>query len=88
VKAAAYRQADGGPNSPELRLLRMIDRFGVAAVMGRPTLYAGEIGKLRMAETIANAYYDRQQSDNWAAWHTSHPELAALLAEAERLANG
>lgn len=40
-----------------------------------------------VAENIVNAYKMRQPSTNWATWAMEHRELAALLAEAEKLAN-
>jgi len=41
------------------------------------------------ADNIVNAYRSRAASNgNWAAWATSYPKIAALLAEAEKIANG
>ena len=84
--AVVYAYADGGhPAPPELRLLREIDRFGAQAVFGRP-LGAGEMRRMMIAETIVHAYRARAAAENWAAWETANPELAALLNAALKAA--
>ena len=84
--AAAYACADGGhPAPPELRLLREIDRFGAQAVFGRP-LGAKEMRQMMVAEGIVHAYHARAAAENWAAWETANPELAALLNAALKAA--
>ena len=77
--AAAYACAGGGhPAPPELRLLHEIDRFGAQAVFGRP-LAAREMRQMMVAEGIVHAYHAHAAAENWAAWETANPELAALL---------
>jgi len=83
--AAAYACADGGQMPAELRLLREIDRFGAQAVFGRP-LGAGEMRRMMIAETIVNLYHARAAAENWAAWETANPGLAALLNAALKAA--
>jgi hypothetical protein len=57
------------------------------AVTGRDVFHFGEIRRLIYAENIVNAYESRKRSSNWVEWATSHPQLAQILAEAERLYN-
>ena len=84
--AVVYAYADGGhPAPPELRLLREIDRFGAQAVFGRP-LAAREMRQMMVAEGIVHAYRARAAAENWAAWETANPELAALLNAALKAA--
>jgi hypothetical protein len=70
-----------------VRLKQYLDLFGSAAVLGRK-LYAREIFRMITAENIQTAYQDRRRSNNWTEWVTSNPTLAAILAEAEKLAQG
>lgn len=83
---AAYRQAAGDGSSTELTILNMVERFGVPAVMGRETLYSFEIRRMMIADQVQNAYRSRRSSRNWVEWAGSNPEAAALLAQAETLA--
>ena len=83
--AAAYAYADGGQMPAEIRLLREVDRFGAQAVFGR-TLGAKEIRRMMIAENIVNAYRARAASENWAAWETDNPQVAALLNAAMKAA--
>lgn len=83
--AAAYAYADGGPVSPEIRLIRSVDRFGAQAVFGR-TLSAKEIKQMLIADAIVEAYHARARSKDWAAWETDNPERATLLNAAMKLA--
>lgn len=76
-----------GHYSPEIDLLRKIDRFGVMAVMGRPVLYFGEINRMSYAENTVNAYHSRAKSTNWAEWVDDNPVRAAMLAEVEQMLN-
>ena len=84
MTAAAYRYADGGNYSPEIRLLQYIDRFGVEAVMGRKTLYAGEMRRMIHAENLANAYKERSRG-NAAEWVKENPEMNKILRDAQRM---
>jgi hypothetical protein len=38
-----------------------------------------------MAENIMHAWQSRAQSQDWAAWVRDNPNIAELLAEAEKL---
>lgn len=75
------------PRPEELIIAGYIDRFGAQAVLGR-VLSGGELRRIAQAENIVQAYRDRQKSENWAKWAQDNPEQAAVLNEAERLANG
>lgn len=67
----------------ELLLLQRIDRFGVEAVLGRRTLYHGEMNAMIAAENVYQAYKSRAQSDNWAEWAKKNEAAARLLQEVE-----
>lgn len=41
-----------------------------------------------LAENIVTAYRSRAQSNNWAEWVSTHPLMAEMLADAEKLATG
>ena len=73
--------------SRELDLLRKIDRFGVRAILGRDTLYYGELRRMILAENIYNAYFSRKNSEKtgggWAAWSEKNPVMAKILFELE-----
>ena len=88
MKSAAYLHAAGGPLSPEIRLSQAIDRYGVAAVLGRPVLYMKEHYALKIAESIVNGYRSRERAENIAAWQNEHPDMGNLLAELDRDLNG
>lgn len=83
--ADAYAFAEQGQYSKEIDLLRQIDRFGVEGVLGRRTLYYGELRCLLIAEAIVKAYSSRARSESWAEWVESNPQKAQLLNEAEKL---
>lgn len=85
VKSAAYREADGGHPSPELRLARQIEKYGVQAVLARPFLYIHEAYRMQCALNIERGYRLRARSDNWAAFHNEYPDIAELLVEAQKL---
>jgi hypothetical protein len=82
--AAAYRYAAGdGPKPDELEMLHRIDRWGVMAVMGRPTLGARETGHMLLCENIVNWYRAREADrDGWAKWEHDNPDKARVLQEA------
>lgn len=67
----------------ELELLRHIDRFGLG-VLGR-TPGAGELRRLLQAEAVVKAYYERNRSENWAAWAGQNPYKAWLLDTGARM---
>ena len=82
--ADAFVFAEGGPPSREIRLLQQIDRFGIAAVLGRK-LYAREIYRMRVAENIVNAYRAQEATNNVAVWASENRQSAKLLNRARRL---
>lgn len=82
--SSAYNYAEGGPITDELILAWSVDRYGAQAVYGR-TLSFQEIRTMDMARNIAEAYYERQHSDNWASWAERNPAKARLLNMAARL---
>jgi hypothetical protein len=82
---AAYLHAESGHYSLEMELLRKIDRFGVKAILGRDVLHFGELRRFTLAENIYNAYKSRARSENWAQWTKDNPEMADVLAAAEKL---
>ena len=73
----------------ELMIGRMIERFGVQAVLHREYIGAGEAFTMIAAENITNAYRsraayrDKDGSENWAEWSLAYPELSAILARVE-----
>lgn len=85
--AAAYVHAETGGSTPstEMRLLGMIDRFGVLAVMGRPVLGAGEMLRMIAAENVVTAYMQRERAENAAVWVAENKEMNELLGYAHRL---
>ena len=46
--------------------IRLIDRFGVKAILGRDTLYTGEAVRMLKAEQVYNAKLANMDADNWA----------------------
>lgn len=85
MTAAAYRYASReGELPPELDTLRLIDRFGVRAVLGRDVLSLGEMRRMLSAEVVLTAYRARSRAENWAKWADDNPELAGALGQAER----
>lgn len=84
MTAAAYRHADGGKYSSQIRLLQYIDRFGVEAVMGRKQLYAGEMRRMIHAENIVNAYRQRNQMEA-AEFVKENPDMSRMLLEAQKM---
>mgnify|MGYP001009324862 CR=1 FL=1 len=83
--AAAFRYADSGGDSPEMEMLKRIDRYGVYAVMGRPVLYEHEIRRMTIAQNIVSAYRERARSQSWDAWLRENKEMGELLFIAQRL---
>lgn len=86
MKVAALQNAESGQYSKELDTLAKIDRFGLEAIYGRKTFYYGELRCLMIAENIHYAYHTRKTSKDWSDWTAKNPTLAALLFEAEKLA--
>ena len=86
MTAAALSWLEGDGQKPDvLKLLDYIDRFGVQAVMGRPTLGAGEMQAMIMADNVRrawlsrNAYRDKDGNANWAEWAEAYPDLSEIL---------
>lgn len=92
MKAFAYYKASEGDSSNEIQLGRLIDRFGVQAVMNRPYLGIGEINRIVTAERImrlsqsVTEYRDNEGNINWVKWAQDDPKGAADLAEAQKAA--
>ena len=87
--AAAYEYADGGGQGrmpPELHLGRLIDQWGVQAILGRAYIGAGEGRRIIAVKRIVravqerDAYRDGDGRENWAAWASENPADAELLA--------
>jgi len=55
--------------------------------MGRDVLSYCEINRARYVENIINIHAARARSANWAEFVESNPGPAAILSEAENLAN-
>lgn len=96
MRTCAYASADAmvnpsayQPHTPishysrELDILAKIDRFGVKAILGRDTLYYGEIRSMIIAENIYGAYLARANSNNWVEWAEKNPVMAKILFELE-----
>ena len=72
---------------------RLIERFGVQAVYGRPLGY-GEMRRISIAESIARDYQhrsnyrDKNGAENWSEWAARFPEMNARLIAAEIIDNG
>ena len=93
MTAAALRYMEGDGQKPnELKLLDYIDRFGVQAVMGRPTLGAGEMQGMVMADNVRRAYLsrdtyrDNEGQVNWSEWTQQNSQLAEILNYAMKAA--
>ncbi len=71
----------------ELFLLHAIDRFGAQAVMGKPTLGAGEIRRMLTAESVVNVCRQFERAGDWAQWAIDHPDEYHLYVEAKGLAD-
>lgn len=80
----AYAHALGITQSPELSLIRAIDRFGAQAILGR-LMYHGEIRDLQIAEQIVAFQRERAKEQNQVAWEIQYPEKARLLAAATQI---
>lgn len=80
--------AEDASTPAEIVLENAIKRFGVLAVTGRATLSAGEIIRMNTCENIITAYEMRAKSTSWPQWVKDNPGLAAVLHDAERVANG
>ena len=86
--ADAYRYAIGEENaeSPELELLRAVDRFGAQAIFGRP-LKRSEASEMIFAETIVRGYREMKAAENMNDWIKTHKAEWKLLDHAAGLVN-
>lgn len=71
----------------ELKLLRLIERYGVEAIMGRPYLGAGEIMRMQAAEKIVSLYQARQRYADWTLHARDDEAGSAFLNHAMMLAH-
>jgi hypothetical protein len=79
-RAYAYI-AEGAPPPMEMEAVRLVGKFGAQAVYGRQ-LGACEMRCMEIAETVINAYQQREASKAWAKWAADNPGLNRLLDEA------
>ena len=70
----------------EIKLARMIDRFGAQAVLGR-LMGAGEINRILMAERVVRVYKSMKAASNATEWAVSNPNESQLMDYAMRLTN-
>jgi hypothetical protein len=68
----------------EYEALRLVDRFGVMALYGRP-LTRREVRRMIGCEAIIGAYQAMKKSGNFATWSDEHPNESAMLAECRAL---
>ena len=80
----AYHEAEGVGHCKELTLLRLVDRFGAQAILGR-MLYAKEIIRMSAAENVYKAKTANDKSENWAEWARENKHAAELLAKVLKL---
>ena len=86
---AAYKYAKfGGEEPKELKLLGLVDRFGVEPVFGRKQLTAMELRTMLVAENVYQAYKSMKSSKDASKWAADNPGAQKIIAEAERLLNG
>lgn len=84
--AAAWRFAEYGGEPPDdYKTLGYIDRFGAAAVLGRP-LGLGEIRRMVATENVIKWHAERARSENWQAWAKTNPEKQHALITAMKAA--
>lgn len=77
--AAVYEYAESGGTIPkELEQARLVSRFGVEAVFGRP-LYTKEMRRMVAADNIYSAFTSRKNSKDWGKWASENPELDEIL---------
>lgn len=58
------------------------------AIFGTPILPARIIIRGEYVQNVLRIYNAAHNSDNYAAWLTSNPDAADILAHVEQLANG
>ena len=67
----------------ELRLVDDLERFGPAALFGRP-LTIDEIRTIRTAENIRSAYISREGAKDVSEWINNNKDLNEILTEARK----
>lgn len=76
----------------EYELWLAIEAYGAQAVLGR-IIGAGEARRMAavrnviMAYKSRDAYRDENGASNWAEWARRHPDMAQVLAMAEKVAD-
>jgi len=91
--ALAWARGELSELPEDIEAGRLIERFGVQAVYGRPLGY-GEMRRISIAEGIVQAYrsrdnyHDKDNSENWSEWAARFPEMNARLIAAEIIDNG
>lgn len=84
--ARAYAYANGdGPLPNEIRIARLVERFGADSIYGRP-LGAKEIINIELAEDVILLYEEKSKQANQAEWANNHPFENDLLMCALRCA--
>lgn len=77
----------------EVEALRLLRRWGAAAVYGR-VLGRGEMLRLGVVEELIEAYLSRERfrdgdgKENWALWAQRNPALAEALESAQSIRDG
>lgn len=77
---------DGSPPPAEWRLMRYIDRFGVAAVMNRQYLGAGEMRRMIYCDNLSSIFDSMTKAVNVVTWQREHPDEFAVYSEAMKAA--
>ena len=84
--ARAYAYAKGDGTLPEeLRLARLVERFGAQSVYGRP-LGAREIRNMELVENIIYWYQQKEAQNNQAEWANTYLAENAMLMHALKCA--
>jgi hypothetical protein len=87
----ALHAAEGVGRSKDIEIMRLIERFGTSAVLGREQLSNRELRHMISAENVYNAwksrdaYRDENGAENWVEWAGKHPDLSALLIGVESI---
>ena len=91
--ALAWARGELSELPEDIEAGRLIERFGVQAVYGRPLGY-GEMRRISIAESIARDYQNRSNyrdkngAENWSEWATRFSEANARLIAAEIIDSG
>jgi len=91
--ALAWARGELSELPEDIEAGRLIERFGVQAVYGRPLGY-GEMRRINLSESIVQAYRsrdnyrDKDGAENWSEWSARFPEMNARLIAAEIIDSG